>query len=275
MVLQKLDTEHLDLFLALLWQPQEKTALLTSREERKLVRAISGQLEAAGIENSRQVAFFLVQLGAVSNWQKYLPLLCHPESEFILATAYSLHAIDTNTGNINLAVDRISKIIYALKSFIRQGDSNEATETNVVEGMETVLTIYHNQIKQNTELIKQFDQVPLIMAYPDELNQVWTNLIHNALQAMEYKGTLTISIRSRDDMVVVSVSDTGCGIPKAHREKIFDAFFTTKKRGEGSGLGLDIVKKIIQKHGGSITLESTEGKGTTFYVSLPTNRMLP
>ncbi len=272
---KKLETNDLDLFYELLRHSQQKTVLLTSREERKLVRAISAELDAAGIRNSRKVAFFMVQLNATENWQQYMPLLQHQESEFILETAYGLHAVSANTNNINQAVNRISKIIYALKSFIRQGDSNEVTETDIVEGMETVLTIYHNQIKQNTELIKKYEPVPHIMANPDELNQVWTNLIHNALQAMEYKGTLTISIGLQKDDVVIAVTDTGCGIPQEHREKIFEVFFTTKKRGEGSGLGLDIVKKIVQKHGGTISLESTVGKGTTFYVSLPAHREAP
>jgi len=266
---EKLNKEHLDLFNDILRQSQQGTALLNSREERKLVRAVRDELEEAGIDNSRQVAFFLVQLNAMKKWRTYLPLLEHEDSEYIFEIAYALHTICSNTININQSVDRISKIIYALKTYVRQGEGSKVTETDVAEGMETVLTIYHNQIKQNTELIRNYDPVPLIMANPDELNQVWTNLIHNALQAMESKGILTINISHQGSAVVVAVSDTGCGIPPENRDKIFDAFFTTKKRGEGSGLGLDIVKKIVQKHGGTIRVESVEGEGSTFSVSLP------
>ena len=270
-LLERLDQKHLSLFHELLQQSQKDSPLLTSREERKLIREISGKLAEAGIDNSRQMAFFLVQLNVQEQWEQFLTLLQHNESEFILETAYGLHAITSNTNNINQAVDRISKIIYALKSYIRRGDPNEKTATDVIEGIETVLTIYHNQIKQNTELIKEYEPIPPIMGNPDELNQVWTNLIHNALQAMAYKGVLKINVKSRDNHVVVSITDTGCGIPEENREKIFEPFYTTKGSGEGSGLGLDIVNKIIKNHGGRIDLESEVGKGTTFTVSLPKN----
>jgi two-component system NtrC family sensor kinase len=96
-----------------------------------------------------------------------------------------------------------------------------------------------------------------------------TNLIHNALQAMSYNGTLTIAIRRTEREAVVSFADTGCGIPNAIRDRIFDAFFTTKPVGEGSGLGLNIVSKIIDKHQGRIEVESEVGVGTTFSVYLP------
>jgi signal transduction histidine kinase len=133
--------------------------------------------------------------------------------------------------------------------------------------------LYHNQIKQNIELICDYDEdVPLLMCHPDELNQVWTNLIHNALQAMDYKGKLAISIKVVDKDIVVAVKDSGCGIPEDIMERIFEPFFTTKSAGEGSGLGLDIVRGIIEKHGGRIEIDTKVGKGTTFTVYLPLER---
>ena len=117
--------------------------------------------------------------------------------------------------------------------------------------------------------MRQYEEIPAISCLPDELNQVWTNLIHNALQAMNHEGTLTLGIRRIGDEAVVSVGDTGAGIPEAIRDKIFNIFFTTKPVGEGSGLGLDIVKKIIEKHHGRIDFKSEIGVGTTFFVYLP------
>jgi signal transduction histidine kinase len=98
--------------------------------------------------------------------------------------------------------------------------------------------------------------------------QVWTNLIHNAIQAMEGKGKLEIVVREQDNYVIVQVTDSGCGIPPEIQERIFEPFFTTKPLGEGSGLGLDIVKKIVNKHEGRIEVESVPGE-TTFRVWLP------
>jgi len=271
-LIKKLDDQHLPLFFNLFNPFPQKTVLRTSREERKMIRSLNANLSEAGIEGARQMAFFLVQMNVHDQWEMFKPLLLHPESEFILETAYSLHSITSNTENINQAVSRVSKIIYALKSYIRQSDTDEKIETDIVDSIETVLTIYQNQIKQNTELIREYDTVEAILGYPDELSQVWTNLIYNALQAMDYKGVLTIRVRTLDTHVQICITDTGCGIPQENRNKIFQPFFTTKKRGEGSGLGLDIVAKIIKKHDGQIDFESEVGKGTTFTILLPRNK---
>jgi signal transduction histidine kinase len=148
---------------------------------------------------------------------------------------------------------------------------------NIVDGLETVLILYQNQLKHGITLYKEFEEVPSILCYPDELNQVWTNLIHNAIQAMEGKGDLTISVgrnpKGFENLsgLDVRITDTGKGIPPEIKARIFDAFFTTKAAGEGSGLGLYIVKQIIDKHKGNITYESGEGKGTTVIVELPQN----
>jgi signal transduction histidine kinase len=106
------------------------------------------------------------------------------------------------------------------------------------------------------------------MCYPDDLNQVWTNLVHNALQAMDYKGILTIETQQQEGNIFVKFTDNGKGIPPEVKPKIFQPFFTTKSAGEGSGLGLDIVRKIVEKHEGTIAVESVPGQ-TTFTVSLP------
>ncbi|MEN8121081.1 MAG: ATP-binding protein, partial [Bacteroidota bacterium] len=129
----------------------------------------------------------------------------------------------------------------------------------------------HNQLKQGIEIEKNFKTVPEILCYPDELNQVWTNLIHNSIYAMHEKGKLEINVSKTDTALVVKIKDNGKGISKEIHDKVYDAFFTTKPTGEGSGLGLDIVKKIIEKHDGTIDFESEEGKGAEFRVVLPIN----
>jgi signal transduction histidine kinase len=132
-----------------------------------------------------------------------------------------------------------------------------------------VLTLYQNKLKVGIELETSIADLEAV-CYPDELNQVWTNLLHNALQAMDNEGKLTIKLLKEGDNAIFSVTDSGKGIPTEIRGKIFQPFFTTKARGEGSGMGLDIVKKIVeQKHGGRIWFDSEIGVGTTFYVSLP------
>ncbi|MEO0948456.1 MAG: ATP-binding protein, partial [Cyanobacteria bacterium J06641_5] len=138
----------------------------------------------------------------------------------------------------------------------------------IVDGIETTLELYHNYIKKGIEVIRNYQDLPEIEGYPDELLQVWTNLIHNGVQAMEGRGTLTISTDTNSDRVTVVVQDSGAGIEPAVQDRIFDPFFTTKSQGQGSGLGLSIAKEIVEKHRGQITLSSQPGQ-TEFTVVLP------
>jgi PAS domain S-box-containing protein len=242
---------------------------LSSREERAAVRELTTQLNKAKVVDAEDKARLLLQLEAPFTLDEILPLLRHPQSNLILERAQTVAQITNGTSNINTAVNRVSKIIFALKSYARVDSSGEMREADIKESIETVLTIYNNQIKQGIELIREYEDILPLRCLPDELNQVWTNLIHNALQAMGHQGTLTVGLRRDGNEVVVFVRDTGCGIPEDIRSKIFDPFFTTKKAGEGSGLGLDIVKKIVDKHHGRIDFQSVGGVETTFSVYLP------
>ena len=141
----------------------------------------------------------------------------------------------------------------------------------MIENSETVLILHHNQLKQGIEVIKDYDEIPLIDCYPDELMQVWTNLISNSIHAMDYHGNLTITVRNLGKKVKVSIADIGHGIPDEIKERIFEPFFTTKKSGEGTGIGLDIVKRILDKHNATLELESKTGVGTSFHITLPVN----
>jgi signal transduction histidine kinase len=268
-LLVELDDEHRRLFSDLITRASQPRPVLSTREERAIVRQVTEQLETLGIDQARHRAGLLVQLQSHEELAEVRPLLMHPACQTILDTAYGIATITTNADNINTAVDRVAKIIFALKSFSRFGGAQVWMESDLREGIETVLTIYQNQIKQGIELVRQYQDLPLVRCLPDEINQVWTNLIHNAIQAMDRKGTLTIGLRQEGGNALVSIGDTGCGIPPELRQKIFDPFFTTKGTGEGTGLGLDIVRKIVDKHGGRILVESEVGRGSTFTVSLP------
>ena len=275
---QKLDPATIDLFKQLLLQYRAGNPILSTRDERNLVRTVMSSLEEAGVENARKKASTLVQMGAKTLEPVYLPLLLHPESDHILRIAHGIASILNNTANINSAVEKVSKIVFALKSFSHVDQSEEKMEADIADGMETVLTIYQGQLKQGIDVVREFETIAPLLCLPDQLNQVWTNLIHNAIQAMMQHesggnssslGTLTIGIRQQDNCAVVSVRDNGPGIPEHIRTKIFEPFFTTKPVGIGSGLGLDIVRKIIDKHQGRIELQTEVGAGTTFTVYLP------
>ena len=264
---QLMDQQHRLLFRRLISHPHNSN--LSSREERTQIRETARQLAEHGIVDDASKAAALVQLHAQHALTDYLPLLSHPHSAFILEMASAIGSIINNTGNINMAVGRVSRIVFALQSLASTERSGKLVDANIRDGIEAVLMIYQNQIRQGVELMQDYEAVPLLRCLPDELNQVWINLIQNALQAMCYKGRLEIRVRRAAQAIVVSVTDTGCGIDPAIRDKIFEPFFTTRAAGEGSGLGLDIVKKVVAKHRGSIVVQSQVGVGTTFTVTLP------
>jgi signal transduction histidine kinase len=267
---QSLSPEEGQDFLALLQRSLQQESIFSTKEERQFKRALKRQLEALELDNVDTIADRLVIMGIANDIDAFVPLLKRPDSLQILEIAYKLSELKRGTATINTATDRASKVVFALKTYARYDQSGEMTIANLAEGIETVLTLYQNQLKHGVEVIKNYAELPPVLCYPDELNQVWTNLVHNALQAMDYRGTLTIEVTAQDQQAKISITDSGKGIPKEIQSKIFEPFFTTKPAGEGSGLGLDIVKKIIEKHQGHIEFESSPGQ-TTFTVSLPMN----
>lgn len=169
------------------------------------------------------------------------------------------------------ATDRISGLITAAKQY-SQLDRAEYQQIDVHEGLNSTLVMLAGKIRAGITLEKHYDTaLPAIPAHPAELNQVWTNLIDNAVHAMrERGGTLSISTGIDGGFALITVRDTGPGIPEDVQRRVFEPFFTTKPVGEGTGLGLDIVWRIVvNRHGGDIRLKSRPGEGAAFEVRLP------
>jgi len=266
---QTLAEQHQQQFLALLRHSTQSQLLLTAKEKRQLKRQLGLILETHELTQVATLADTLVDLNVTSaEVEQFLPLLKVDTQQTIINTLYQLNSLQKSAQTITTASEHAAKVISALKCFAHFDHSGEKTQANIIEGIETALTLYHNQIKQGVEVIRHYNEISALACYPDELNQVWTNLIHNALQAMNNQGTLTIEVTERDQALYVCFSDTGSGIQETIKTKIFEPFFTTKPAGEGSGLGLDIVKKIIHKHQGRIEVDSQPGK-TTFTIILP------
>jgi len=164
---------------------------------------------------------------------------------------------------------RVEKIVSDLKDFAHM-DKGELEQADINQGLESTLNIVWNELKYKARVIKDLGNIPMVMCYPQRLNQVFMNILINAAQAIEKKGTIKISTRTANGQVEIRISDTGQGIPPEVLPKIFDPFFTTKEVGKGTGLGLNVVYNIIQQHKGMIEVESEVGKGTTFTISLQT-----
>lgn len=254
-----------------LMQKSSQNQSFSTREKREFRKKLKQQLESQGFDNADSLASLFINIGLQENLQPFLSLLKDPDSEKIINVAYDFASLKRSARTINTATERAAKVVFALKSYARYDRTGEKIHANIPEAIETVLTLYNNQLKQGVEVIRNYQtQLPYVLCYPDELNQVWTNLIHNALQSMENQGILRIDAVQQDTRVLVSITDSGKGISPEIMPKIFEPFFTTKPAGEGSGLGLDIVRKIIEKHQGKIEVESMPAQ-TTFTVSLPIN----
>lgn len=165
------------------------------------------------------------------------------------------------------AVSRISSIVTSLKKFVRL-DEAELQEADINKELDLTLELIRHETKNRIEVIKNYGEIPVIKCFPNMLNQVFTNILINACQAIEGSGTITITTEYNDKKLIVKIKDTGRGIPRNQLNKIFTAGFTTKSSGVGTGLGLAICSKIIEKHNGEIIVNSEVGKGSEFIITI-------
>ncbi|BDA77622.1 sensor histidine kinase [Leptospira kobayashii] len=250
---------------------EESKGKIDPKDKFKLKKETKHKFIEKGLpeQDASELATFLIENSIVHLEPELISIWNEGGKEVyeILRNSAGLHR---NVKNIKYAIRNVVRIVKALKYYSHLGQSSYA-EADLHEGIENTLIIVQSQIKQGVEIDRRYEKLPLIKCNIDELNQVWTNLITNALHAMKKteKPRLTISTRRiGEDYVLVGFEDNGCGISNDIKDKIWDPFFTTKDQGEGTGLGLGIVKGIIEKHKGRIELESGSGS-TRFLVYLP------
>lgn len=164
--------------------------------------------------------------------------------------------------------ERIKKIVADLKEFARPGDS-DFKHADINANLDLTLSVMANELKYNVTVIRRYQDLPEVMCRPNHLNQVFLNILSNAAQSIKERGEITIETQAVDGRVVISISDTGCGIPAEDLPRVFDPFFSTKEVGRGKGLGLNMAYNIIKNHGGGIEVTSRVGQGTRFVIHLP------
>ena len=189
---------------------------------------------------------------------KLIPQIENPEISEIMQ---EINQIDSE------AIERISKMVYSLKKFVRL-DEAELQEADINKELDLTLDLIRHETKNRIEIVKNYGKLPLIKCYPNMLNQVFTNILINACQAIDGKGTIIISTSYQGETLTVSIKDTGKGIPEEEISKIFSAGYTTKGVGIGTGLGLAICSKIIEKHNGKIIVNSEVDKGSEFVITI-------
>jgi signal transduction histidine kinase len=259
----------------------ELPARLSAGDDRNaLVRgdaesALQERLEELGIADAWELAPPIVAAGwSVKDFDTltagYSPSQQAALSRWLASAVVAYSLLET----LSQGANRIAEIVAAVKSYVYL-DQAAVQLLDIHEGLESTLVILRHKLKQGVQVVREYDRsVPRIEAYGGELNQVWTIILDNAIDAMQGQGVLRIRTYSVQDArgagaVVVEISDTGPGIPAGIQDRIFDAFFTTKEPGQGSGLGLHIAYGIVvNQHRGEIGVESRPGE-TTFRVSLP------
>ncbi|MDP3178651.1 MAG: ATP-binding protein [Spirochaetaceae bacterium] len=243
-----------------IWTPTE-----IARADRKSLEA---RLGSAGSTAAAAIADDLVEIGIGGLDDSLVAALLGARGAEMLELTLNVSWLLRSSEIIAAASEKAAKTIVALKTYSHLEPADVETDVDIASEMETILSLYFVAHRHEVELTKRFFKAPTIRGRKDNLNQVWVNLVNNALQAMEYKGRLEIVVESSGDGVLVTVADSGPGIPEELRSRIFDAFFTTKRPGEGSGLGLSICKEIVEAHSGTIAFECAEGR-TAFMVYLP------
>ena len=227
-------------------------------------------LETHEFEEAYELADLLSEVGLFADHTELQAALDSKLKPKHFHLVYKARALNDAAHTIQVAAHKASRVIKALKSFVHQDAlmTEELKEVDLHQNLENVLILYQNMLKHGIEVQQNF--VPeslMILGHGEHLSQVWTNLIHNAIHAMEGQGILHLSTEVQDDSVLITIKNNGPPIPDEIQARIFDPFFTTKKVGQGTGLGLHLCRKIIHNHQGSLELH-TEGGWTAFVITL-------
>jgi len=235
--------------------------------ETKKVAALRARIVAAGVKEADAITEYLVELGIADRFPELAESLRLEGATKVLAEASEDVAARRMAEVIRISARKATIVVTALRSYLNPEGKNQQENINVDEELEKVLVLLNSVMKHGVAVTRDFSGARATGS-ADLLSQVWMHLIRNAIQAMEYRGTLSLRTETRDGTISISIVDSGPGIPEEIQDRIFAPFFSTKKSGEGMGLGLHICRRIVEKHQGQITVESRPGR-TEFTVLLP------
>jgi two-component system NtrC family sensor kinase len=229
---------------------------------------INSNLATLGKYLSRLTGFLAVQSGCIAAGAPPEQVESVRQEQIRLKIDYIVKDLEDLVRESLEGAERVRSIVADLKSFSRL-DESEFKQADLNECLRSTINIAWNEIRYKATLKKELGEIPRTRCYPQQMNQVFMNLLVNAAHAIEQQGVITVRSWEEDGYVCISVADTGQGIPEANLNRIFEPFFTTKEVGKGTGLGLSITYDIVKKHNGEITVRSEPGKGTVFTVRIP------
>jgi signal transduction histidine kinase len=226
-------------------------------------------LEELAVPDAWRLAEPLAAARLEAPWLEQLHALAGPATPAAIRWIVASLSAQRLVSDLRESTERMSSLIGAIKAYAYM-DRGGLVEADVHEGLETTLKVLGHKLKHTEiEIRREYDRtLPPLTIYGSELNQVWTNLLANAIDAVGERGTITVRTRLDGDCILVDMADTGPGIPPDIRSRVFEPFFTTKDVGSGTGLGLDTARRIVvERHGGSMMFDTSE-QGTTFHVWL-------
>jgi signal transduction histidine kinase len=274
----RLSGEGLQKLLDLLSEALDRagsTQSLSTLEAGDLEDSLADGLERAGVDDAWELAPPLASAGLDDVWLDRVIACSGEAAPNALRWLAAGVDIESLVGEIRNSAGRISELVAAMKDYSHLDDA-PFERVDVHDGLESTLVILAHRLKKGVKVVRDYDRrIPPIYARAGELKQVWTNVIHNAVDAMGGQGTLTVRTTRDHDCVVVEIGDTGSGIPPELQRRIFEPFFTTKDVGQGTGLGLDISYRIVvRRHHGDLRVESKPGD-TRFRIWLPIEQPSP
>jgi PAS domain S-box-containing protein len=269
-IIELLDSEQKAAFLELAEQVlQSVDNKLTTKEQRLYRRELEQILTEFNLTDPRDMAEELVSAKIYKNLAQYSSLLSHSQIELILSQLCLIGKLKNGLSNIEIASTKALQVVKALRNYSHTQNTENPISYDLIENIETILTLMESLLKHGIEIEKEYNDIPKLIGYPEQVGQIWTNLITNAVHAMNGKGKIAIQVACQTPSTVsVTITDNGPGIPPEIQDRIFEPFFTTKQQGQGTGLGLDICRKILEQSGGKISFTSVPGR-TSFQVELP------
>ncbi len=268
---QRAPSAEVRVFLAQLecdWSKHHPPVALDSLDRSDREEALGEWMEKHGVGTARQLAPDLVDSGCDIETLRALAERFGDGLEDAATHLAASLTINKLVEQIDRGTARMTDLVQAIKEYSYM-DQSPVQEMDVHDGLENTLLMLHYRLKHGISVVREYDRsIPRICGHGSELNQVWTNLIDNAIDAMNGKGELVVRTASEFGRVLIEIRDSGPGIPPGIRDRIFEPFFTTKPVGEGTGLGLDTVYRIVRQHHGDIQVESRPGR-TSFQVRIP------
>jgi C4-dicarboxylate-specific signal transduction histidine kinase len=279
-ILQTFDPEYYPQLLGFLnkmLHPDNSVPPMTSAERRQARQTVSQFLSDHNVSQPDQMASMLVDLGIGGpgyDWERLRTALNYEDCDRdgVVSALYHVSTSQQSLQAIEAATDAAESVIQALRLYESQETQGEFIAVNLVESLELTLKLYENLLRRGVTVDRRYGEIPSVWGSPQELNQVWSNLIHNALQSMNCQGSLQIDLSLQGAEVVVAISNDGPPIAPDVIPHLFEPFFTTRPPGEGKGMGLTIVQRIVEKHYGQVVLTEADLPFTTrFVVTVPTD----